>query len=226
MHWPTIDQISAMAPLPEGYRYEKLDRPGIPALIAGIKLWHPDIAVGGGSCYLEEGFYNREVALDGEVHKDVFVGVFKRGEELVGMWSWEQIPDTLTLYGRLIIVAPAHRDAKLASKVMPLGELAGRAMGAEFLFGLATLKIPHMQRALENAGWQLIGFTSGYDREEVAPGVVKRVFEAVYTKVLVPEAELLRPDPRNLTPTARALFDVLFPDPPAAAPQPDAERGA
>jgi len=44
-----------------------------------------------------------------------------------------------------------------------------------------------MQRALEGAGWQLIGFTSGYDREEVAPGVVKRVFEAVYTKVLVPE---------------------------------------
>ena len=32
---------------------------------------------------------------------------------------------------------------------MPLAELAGRAMGAEFFFGLATLKIPHMQHALE-----------------------------------------------------------------------------
>ncbi len=92
-------------------------------------------------------------------------------------------------------------------------------MGAEFLFGLATLKIPHMQRALESAGYQLIGFTSGYDREEVAPGVVKRVFEAVYTKVLVPQAELLRPDPNNLTPTARALFEVLFPGSPAPIPR-------
>ena len=35
-------------------------------------------------------------------------------------------------------------------------------------------------------------------------------------KVLVPEGELLRPDPNCLTPRARALFDVLFPDPPAA----------
>ncbi len=226
MHWPTIDAISAMAPLPDGYGYEKLARSGIAALIDGIRLWHPDIAVGGASCYLQEAFYTSEVALDGEADKDIFVGVFKRGDELVGMWSWEQIPDTLSMYGRLIIVAPAHREAKLASKVMPLAELAGRAMGAEFLFGMATLKIPHMQRALEKAGWQLIGFTSGYDREEVAPGIVKRVFEAVYTKVLVPEAELLRPDPANLTPTARALFDVLFPSPPSAMPPAGTAGGA
>jgi hypothetical protein len=86
-------------------------------------------------------------------------------------------------------------------------------MGAEFIYGFATLKIPHMQHALESAGWQLIGFTSGYDREEIAPGVVKRVFEGAYVKVLVPERELMRPDPRCLTPRARALFEVLFPDP-------------
>lgn len=212
MNWPTIDQMSAMAPLPEGYRYERLRRSDIPALIDGIKQWHPDIAVGGGSCYLSESFYTDKVFLDGEAQKDIFVGVFKRGDELAGMWSWEQEPDALTLYGRLIIVAPEHRDAKLASKVMPMAELAGRAMGAEFFFGLATLKIPHMQHALEKAGWQLIGFTSGYDREEVAPGVIKRVFEGVYTKVLVPDEELLRPDPNNMTPTARALFEVLFPE--------------
>ena len=84
-------------------------------------------------------------------------------------------------------------------------------MGAEFLYGAATLKIPHMQHALERAGWQLIGFTSGYDCEEVAPGDVRRVFEGVYCKVLVPEDELVRPDPENLTPRTRALFDRLFP---------------
>ncbi len=223
MKWPTIEQMSAMAPLPDGYRYERLKRSGIAALIEAIKVWHPDIAVGGGSCYLRENFYTDKVFLDGEVQKDILVGLFMCGDALAGMWSWEQEPDTLSLYGRLIVVAPSHRDAKLASKVMPLAELAGRAMGAEFFFGLATLKIPHMQHALESAGWQLIGFTSGYDREEVAPGVVKRVFEGVYTKVLVPEEELHRPDPNNLTPKTRALFDVLFPSHPAAAPQPVAE---
>jgi hypothetical protein len=216
MKWPTIDDLAAMGPLPHGYRYEILRRSGIPALIKAIREWHPDIAVGGGSCYLREDFYARHVHLDGEAEKDVFVGVFKFGDELAGMWSWEQLPEALSLYGRLIIVSPAHREAKLASAVMPLAELAGRAMGAEFLYGLATLKIPHMQRALESAGFKLVGFTSGYDREEVAPGVVKRVFEAAYVKVLVPEADLQRPDPHCLTPKARALFDVLFPDASAA----------
>ena len=210
MQWPTIEQFSAMCTLPPGYRFEALKRADVPALIEAIQRWHPDITVGGGSCYLREDYYDRYVALDGELEKPVMVCLFRHGDELAGMWSWEQEPDALTLYARLIIIAPEHRSAKLASKVMPLAELAGRAMGAEFFFGLATLKIPHMQHALETAGWQLIGFTSGYDREQVAPGVVKRVFEGVYTKVLVPEDELLRPDPRNLTPKARALFDALF----------------
>ncbi|MGZ9032410.1 MAG: hypothetical protein ACXW2G_13625, partial [Burkholderiaceae bacterium] len=204
---------SALAPLPDGYRYEKLLRSDVPALIAGIRRWHPDIAVGGGSCYLREAFYDASVCLDDETRKDLFVGVFKHADKLVGMWSWERLPDTLALYGRLIVIAPEHRSAKLASAVMPLAERAGRTMGAEFLFGLATLKIPHMQHALESAGFQLIGFTSGYDCEEIAPGDVRRVFEGVYCKVLVAEDELVRPDPANLTPRARALFDVLFPQP-------------
>lgn len=54
MNWPTIDEMSAMAPLPNGYRYDMLAHSAIPALIDSIKLWHPDIAVGGGSCYLRD----------------------------------------------------------------------------------------------------------------------------------------------------------------------------
>ena len=69
-----------------------------------------------------------------------------------------------------------------------------------------------MQLALERAGYRLLGFVPGYDREVVAPGLVKRVYEAVYAKVLVPDEELLRPDPQNLSPKARALFEVLFPE--------------
>ena len=104
-------------------------------------------------------------------------------------------------------------------------ELAGRAIGAEFLFGAATLKIPHIQRALETEGWQLIGFTPGYDREQVAPGDVKRVFEGVFLKVLVRDEELVRPNPDNLTPHARALFNVLFPNPQVAAAQSAMKNG-
>ena len=85
-------------------------------------------------------------------------------------------------------------------------------MGAQFQYALATLTTPNLQRALEHAGYRLLGFFPGYGREMIAPGVVKRVYEAVYAKLLVPEVEVLRPDPKNMTPKARALFDLLFPD--------------
>ena len=40
---------------------------------------------------------------------------------------------------------------------------------------------------------------------------IKRVYEAVYSKVLVAEAHLLRPEARNLTERTRRFFDLLFP---------------
>lgn len=226
MKWPTVQQISAMTSLPEGFHFEFLRQADVPALIEAIGRWHPDIAVGGGSCYLRESFYAQHVQLEGGPDRNVLVALFRRGDEMAGMWSWEKEPDSLALYARLIVISPQYRSAKLATAVMPLAEVAGRAMGAEFFFGLATLKIPHMQHALEAVGWQLIGFTSGYDQEQVAPGIVKRVFEAVYCKVLVPEDELARPDPNNLTPRARAMFDALFPaSPPMAAAHPQVRKG-
>ncbi len=211
MKWSTIEEMSALAPLPEGYRYERLNRAEIPALIAGIKVWHPDIFVGAASCYLREDFYTDKVFLEGEAERDVCVLLFKFGDELVGMWSFEQEPEALAIYGRLLIISPAHRGSKVAGNATIGTERMGRAMGAEFMYVMATLKIPYMQIALERAGYQLLGFTPGYDREVVAPGVVKRVYEAVYAKVLVPEHNLLRPDPKNLTPKTKALFDLLFP---------------
>lgn len=78
MKWPTIEDISALVPLPNGYRYEFLRRAGIPELVESIGRWHPDIAVGGGSCYLREDFYTGSVFLDGEAEKDIIVGLFKR----------------------------------------------------------------------------------------------------------------------------------------------------
>jgi hypothetical protein len=70
---------------------------------------------------------------------------------------------------------------------------------------------PHVQHALEHAGYRLSGFFRDYDREEIAPGVVKRGYEAVYAKLLVSEDEVQRPDPKNMTPKTKALFDLLFP---------------
>jgi hypothetical protein len=209
MQWPTFEQLDALVTLPQGYRFEFLERSDVPTLAAAIGHWHPDIAIGGGSCYLREGFYGDHVYFVGGPEKDVMVVVFVHGEAIVGMWSLEKEPDTLAIYARLIVIDPNHRSARLASNVMPIAEAIGRAMGAELIFGLATLKIPHMQHALETVGWQLVGLSWGYDQERIAPGVVKRVFEALYCKVLVPEEDLVRPDLKNLTPRARALWEAL-----------------
>lgn len=52
----------------------------------------------------------------------------------------------------------------------------------------------------------------GYDRELISPGVVKRVYEAYYAKVLVPDEELLRPDISNMTAKTKELYKLLFPE--------------
>lgn len=212
MNWPTIGELSRLVPLPEGYGYAELDRAMVPALIGAIRAWHPAISTGVASCYLREDFYHRRVVLDGEHDRDIMAVPFTFAGQLAGVWSFEREIDSLAIYGRLIVVAPEHRGARLAAAAMKGTENLGRAMGAAFLYAMATLKIPQAQRALEGAGYRLLGFFPGYDREEVAPGVVKRVYEAVYAKLLVSEEEVLRPDPRNLTPRARVLYALLFSD--------------
>jgi len=49
---------------------------------------------------------------------------------------------------------------------------------------------------------------------------VKRVYEAVFGKILVSDAEMLRPDPAHLTPRTRALFEQMFPPSAVTRPSP------
>jgi hypothetical protein len=49
----------------------------------------------------------------------------------------------------------------------------------------------------------------GFDQELVTPGEVRRVYEAVYVKVLEPST-LLPPDKANMTERVRELYDLLF----------------
>ena len=211
MQWPTISEISAMAPLPEGYRFERMTRSDIGTLVEAIREWFPSVSVGAASCYLTEQFYLDKVVFDDQTDRDVIALLIKNKGELVGMGSWERESAAMTLYARLGVISPAHRGVRMAVIAMELGEKMGRAMGAGFIYTLATMKMPQMQLALERAGYQLIGFMPGYDREEVAPGVVKRVYEAGYAKRLAPAEEFLRPEDKNMTPSVKRLFDIIFP---------------
>ena len=214
MKWPTIDELAALVPLPDGYRFGRLDRAHVAPLIAALESWHPAISFGASSCYLREDFYGTRVCLDGESDKDIYATRILLGDELAGFWSFEREEDSLAIYGRLIVLAPAHRGNKLAVVALTGTDRIGRAMGAAFMYALATLKHPYAQQALERAGYRLLGLFPGYDREEVAPGLVKRVYQAVYAKLLVPEDEVHWPNPKSMTPRARALYDLLFSDAP------------
>jgi hypothetical protein len=211
MKWMSVEEMSARVPLPHGYRYEILSRVDIAEVVTFIDTWFPGIRVGSASGYTRARFFETEVTLDGERETDIGAVLIRRGPELAAIVCSERDQEALTLYGSLIIVAPSHRGTQLGATGAALMEAQARHMGAGLLYGMATLKFPHMQRALEAAGWKLIGITPGYDRELIAPGVVKRVYEAMYAKVLVADASLLRPEPHNLTAGTRAFFDSLFP---------------
>lgn len=216
MKWPTANEMRVLVPLPPGYCLEQFELGHVADLIAGIKTWYPEISVGVNSGYLREDYYLNRVYLEGKNDCDIIVFPITFQGKLIGMWSFEREVDSLAIYGRVLIIAQEHRGANLGGILLKGTEALGQFMGAAFMYALATLRIPHAQRALESAGYRLLGFFPGYDREEISPGVVKRVYQAVYAKLLVPESEILRPNPKNMTPTSSALFAMLFADSPVA----------
>lgn len=210
MRWATMDALHRLVPLPEGYHFEQLARADVPALIERLKRWHPAIAVGAGSVYLKEGFYDECVELAGGLRRDTFAVLLRHQGSVVGLWSWDREAEALAIYGRLLVIDPAHRGAGLAGALMRGSEALARHCGAEFMYVMATLKGPQMAQALEHAGYRLLGFVPGYDREVAPDGRVLRVFEAVYARVLVADDALLWPEPGHLTPRARRLFERMF----------------
>ena len=211
MPWTNLDNLSERAPLPDGYHYELLTEAGIDEVIAAFASWYPSIAVGNASCHLRASFYREKVALAGEPERDFFVFLFKKGLELVGVLSVERDRDSEVLYGRVGAISPQHRGLNLSERFPGLIEALGRAMGMGMVYALATLKVPFMAEKFERLGWQLIGIIPGFDREMVEPGVVKRVYEAIYTKVLVDENDFVSPHRSAMTPKTAELFDLLFP---------------
>lgn len=211
--WPTSAELAQQVAAPDGYHYALPTLADVPALVRAVDDWFPGLAVGNASCFLREPFYTERVHLADSgtrAEVDFFVLLFKHGEAWAGMLAVERDRDSQVLYGRVGTVGAAHRGTGLSKTFAPLMEAMGTAMGMGMVYGLATLKVPHMQRSFERAGWQLVGVMPGFDREVVESGVVKRVFEAIYVKVLAARAELMHPDPEGMTPATRGLYELLY----------------
>lgn len=208
--WPTVTQLAASVQAPPGYDYALPTAADVPRLARAVAGWFPGLAAGNAGCFLRENFYNGQVCLDGCTEGDYFVLLLRRKQEWVGMLAVERDRDSQVLYGRVGAVAAHHRGVGLSRTFPPLMEAMGRSMGMGMVYSLCTLKQPQMQRCFEQSHWQLAGIMPGFDREEIEPGTVMRVFEALYVKVLVPQAELLTPQAHGMTTGTRTLYELLY----------------
>jgi GNAT superfamily N-acetyltransferase len=211
MQWPTIQSINEAFPLPHGYRFRYLLDSDIDALIQHLPDWHPNVRAGVASAFLDKSYYLNKVAINAEPEKDsVFLLIVDGKGSVIGFVQGERDQNNRSFYGGLGVIAPEHRGHGIHKVIPRLAEWMTRAMNFEFVYVMATLQHQIVQKMYESEGYTLIGFTPGYDREEVAPGVIKRVFEAVYAKVLISDDQLLWPSLDNLTPRARELFAAVF----------------
>lgn len=196
---------------PEGYKVELLQRNEISSVCSSIKQWYPDIVVGAESRHLEPLFYEDVVFFDPDkLNRDVVAFTYKKANEIVGFLSLEINDGSRTLTALMGVISPAERGAKLGHLNFEIMDTLAKVLGVELLYGYATLKSPHQQVIAEKNGYQLVGIVPAVDRDMVRPGTIKRVFEALYAKPLVPSVEIEIPEPKNLTPTTQALFSFLF----------------
>jgi hypothetical protein len=126
------------------------------------------------------------------------------------MATIEKNDRALSIVSRLGAASPDHRGHGLAHTAPVIIEMMARAMGAELLEHIVTLESAHQQRVAEKHGYVLAGIIPAHDRDLVAPNTVRRVFEALYVKVLVPLDAIHLPPPGALTERTRAVWTALF----------------
>lgn len=202
----------AKTPLPEPYRLAQMSSADVPVVTANLKQWYPDVVVGMESPHLEADFYHRETTLLDAGRERALLPVVVRHPDdgIVAVITFEKNMLSRSISTRLGVLAPEHRRASLGLVGPILLEELGRAIGAELAYYFATLKSRHQQVIAERRGFQLVGIVPGYDRDMISQEQVKRVYEALYTKLLVAAEHVHTPSRDELTTRTRAVWKVLF----------------
>jgi hypothetical protein len=208
--------------VPNGYELSQLREDDVDLLVKRLRDWYPDIVVGAESCHLSPDFYRKHTLLAGrDDERPIFPVVGKHRSEIIGVVTFERNLSSRTIFGRLGALAPEHRGPGLGLLGPLLLEKIGQAIGAELAYYFATLKTPHQQVIAERRRYQIVGIVPAFDRDMVRPGEVRRVYEAVYAKVLVGDDAVEVPPEGALTARTRAVWKALF-----ARETPDGATGA
>jgi hypothetical protein len=213
MRWAPIEALLSGLAIPEGIYFEQLGRSGIDEVIQRLRVWYPDIAVGAESRHLDREFYEREYSLAAGDEDRRLYGFVCRGTdsgEMVGFMSLEKNVRARQIWSPMGAVEPTKRGAGIGQFGAVILEHVGRAIGAEVAFYQVTLKTNRQQKNAQRHGFKLCGILPAIDRDEISPGLVRRVYEGVYVKVLAPPSEVELPLWANLEEPARKLWRAVF----------------
>ena len=211
MDWSGVVGVLQDLKAPKGYSITQLLRSSVPALVQALPVWYPDLQVGGERCHLDLNFYYDRCALAAEpFDRPIMPIVAMHDEALVGLITFERDADARSVSCRVGVIAPEHRGPTLALLGPMLLEKIGRATGAELVLYYATLKSPHQQVLAERCRYTLAGIVPACDLGIIGNGEVKRVYEALYAKVLVDRDRVVEPGDSALTVRTRAVWQALF----------------
>jgi len=199
---------------PEPYTLSQMSAADVSIVAERVRSWYPDIRVGMESPHLQAEFYRSETQLQEVVEERSLLPLVIRHptDGIVAVITYQRNVEARLITCRLGVLAPEHRRASLALLGPLLLEELGRAIGAELAYYYATLKTRHQQVLAERRGFQLVGIVPGHDRDMLAEGEIKRVYEALYVKLLVPSEQLHTPPREELTARTREVWSALFGD--------------
>ena len=217
MNWINAAAVLKEIKPPAGYELMLLRRADVVGVVENLRGWYPDLEVSAEACHLAPEFYYEQAILDGiEGDRPILPIVAMHDGAAAALITFEK-DSSRTLTCRIGAIAPSHRSAALATLGPLLLERIGRAIGAELVYYFATLKSAHQQVLAERFRYQLVGIVPAMDRN-VVDGQVKRVYEAIYAKVLVGSEAIALPPPDALTLRTRAVWDALFKGQPSVDP--------
>ena len=206
MQWPSIEELTARAPLPDGYHYAYPTKEDVPAIIEALKVWYPGIAVGNASCHMRRSFYLERVYFGSGSDRDFLVTLIKHQNELVAVFSVERDVDSQVIYGRIGAISRSIAG-RTSADVFGGGDRSLDADGHGLRPG--NPEVPTLSTHVRENGLAVDRHHAGFDRELIETGEIRRVYEAAYVKVLQPE-QLLAPSLESLTPAVRRLYEMLF----------------
>lgn len=211
MNWSAAMSVLQKTEPPANYALEVMRSADVSTVVGSLSDWYPDIVVGAESCHLTEEFYHSQTALMDAVGERAILPIVARfHDEIVGMITYEKNVDARTITCRMGVVAPAHRGTGLALFGPILLEKIGTAIGAELALYYATLKTKDQQVLAERMRFQLVGIVPAFDRDMISPGEIKRVYEALYAKVLIPSEGVVKPPEGALSFKTRKVWHALF----------------